>query len=156
MRALLSLELKLAALRDKLYIERMEEAAAEEDLILTGRSEHMHPAFAPLTLGMTGRQTSSSRLSSPYFDRPEREAARNVLQAASGSARRAGASERSGQGSCLDVVDGKPLLDTRLCGTEYPQDERDRMHWEEFEQTWSKRRRLAREKNEIETPKIGA
>lgn len=28
------------------------------------------------------------------------------------------------------------------------------MHWEEFEQTWSKRRRLAREKNEIETPKV--
>ena len=35
------------------------------------------------------------------------------------------------------------------------QDERDRMHWEEFEETWSKRRRLAREKNEIETPRVG-
>lgn len=34
------------------------------------------------------------------------------------------------------------------------QDQRDQMHWEEFEQTWSKRRRLAREKNEIETPKV--
>jgi hypothetical protein len=29
------------------------------------------------------------------------------------------------------------------------------LHWEEFEQTWSKRRRLAREKNEIETPRPG-
>lgn len=28
------------------------------------------------------------------------------------------------------------------------------MQWEEFEHTWSKRRRLAREKNEIETPKV--
>jgi hypothetical protein len=29
------------------------------------------------------------------------------------------------------------------------------MHWEEFEQTWSKRRRLAREKNEIESVRWG-
>lgn len=35
------------------------------------------------------------------------------------------------------------------------QDERDRMHWGEFEQTWSKRRRLAREKNEIESVRWG-
>jgi hypothetical protein len=34
------------------------------------------------------------------------------------------------------------------------QDQRDQIHWEEFEHTWSKRRRLAREKNEIETPKV--
>ena len=33
------------------------------------------------------------------------------------------------------------------------QEERDSLHWHEFEQTWSKRRRLAREKNEIETPR---
>ena len=32
--------------------------------------------------------------------------------------------------------------------------ERDRMHWDEFEQTWSKRRRLQREKNEIDTVRI--
>lgn len=29
------------------------------------------------------------------------------------------------------------------------------MHWEEFEQTWSKRRRLAREKNELESARVG-
>lgn len=34
------------------------------------------------------------------------------------------------------------------------QDQRDQLHWEEFEHTWSKRRRLAREKNELETPKV--
>jgi hypothetical protein len=34
------------------------------------------------------------------------------------------------------------------------QDERDRLHWDEFEQTWSKRRRLAREKNELEQPRM--
>lgn len=36
LRSLLTLELKFAALRDKLYIERMEEAAAEEQMILDG------------------------------------------------------------------------------------------------------------------------
>lgn len=36
MRAMLKLELKFAALRDRLYIERMEEAAEEEEMILNG------------------------------------------------------------------------------------------------------------------------
>ena len=40
MRALLILELKFAALRDKLFIERMEEAAAEEQMVLDGTSHH--------------------------------------------------------------------------------------------------------------------
>lgn len=30
------LELKFAALRDRLYVERMEEAAAEEEMVLNG------------------------------------------------------------------------------------------------------------------------
>ena len=30
--------MKLAALRDKLYIERMEETAAEEEMIISGKS----------------------------------------------------------------------------------------------------------------------
>ena len=38
MRALLALEVKFAALRDRLYIERMEEAAEEEEMILNGES----------------------------------------------------------------------------------------------------------------------
>ena len=38
MRSLLELELKFAALRDKLYLERMEEAAAEEEMLLNGGS----------------------------------------------------------------------------------------------------------------------
>jgi hypothetical protein len=37
MRAMLTLELKFAALRDRLYIERMEEAAEEEEMILNGK-----------------------------------------------------------------------------------------------------------------------
>jgi hypothetical protein len=36
MREMLKLELKFAALRDRLYIERMEEAAEEEEMILNG------------------------------------------------------------------------------------------------------------------------
>ena len=38
MRQLFILELKFAALRDKLYVERMEEAAAEEDMVVKGAS----------------------------------------------------------------------------------------------------------------------
>lgn len=38
MKALLSLEVKFAALRDRLYVERMEETAAEEEMILNGES----------------------------------------------------------------------------------------------------------------------
>lgn len=38
MRALFMLELKFAALRDRLYIERMEETAEEEEMILNGES----------------------------------------------------------------------------------------------------------------------
>lgn len=38
MQALLSLEVKFAALRDRLYVERMEETAAEEEMILDGES----------------------------------------------------------------------------------------------------------------------
>jgi hypothetical protein len=30
------------------------------------------------------------------------------------------------------------------------QDERDREHWDEFQDTWAKRRRLIREKNELD------
>lgn len=36
MRAMFLLEVKFAALRDQLYIDRMDEAAREEDLILNG------------------------------------------------------------------------------------------------------------------------
>jgi hypothetical protein len=35
-RALLALEIKFAALRDRLYVERLEEAAREEEMILDG------------------------------------------------------------------------------------------------------------------------
>ena len=35
-RSLLMLELKFAALRDRLYAERMEEAAGEEEMLLKG------------------------------------------------------------------------------------------------------------------------
>jgi hypothetical protein len=38
-KALFGLEIKFAALRDRLYIERMEETAAEEEMILNGESQ---------------------------------------------------------------------------------------------------------------------
>jgi len=37
-KALFGLEIKFAALRDRLYVERMEETAAEEEMILNGMS----------------------------------------------------------------------------------------------------------------------
>jgi hypothetical protein len=46
------LELKFAALRDKLYIERMEEAAAEEEMIHDGT----HPALTFLYKTLAGRR----------------------------------------------------------------------------------------------------
>lgn len=36
MRGFLALEVKFAALRDRLYVERLEEAAREEEMILNG------------------------------------------------------------------------------------------------------------------------
>ncbi len=45
MRALLALEVKFAALRDRLYIERMEEAAEEEEMILNGEKTEDHAAW---------------------------------------------------------------------------------------------------------------
>lgn len=53
------------------------------------------------------------------------------------------------------MADLDRTLNLRPCDcADVHKDQRDQMHWEEFEQTWSKRRRLAREKNEIETPKV--
>jgi hypothetical protein len=40
-KALFGLEIKFAALRDRLYIERMEETAAEEEMILNGISYYL-------------------------------------------------------------------------------------------------------------------
>jgi deoxyxylulose-5-phosphate synthase len=46
------LEIKFAALRDRLYIERMEEAAAEEEMIHDGT----HPALTYLYKTLAGRR----------------------------------------------------------------------------------------------------
>nr|XP_019009739.1 uncharacterized protein I206_05299 [Kwoniella pini CBS 10737]OCF48520.1 hypothetical protein I206_05299 [Kwoniella pini CBS 10737] len=119
MRALMMLELKFAALRDRLYIERMEEAAAEEEMILNGT----HPALQYLYKTLS--------------DRRERlhEVASRRHQQTLGELKRVRESEK------------------HLIWSSWT-DDRDQLHWDEFEQTWSKRRRLAREKNEIETPRI--
>lgn len=37
---MLALEIKFASLRDRLYVERLEEAAREEEMILNGESSH--------------------------------------------------------------------------------------------------------------------
>ncbi|KAK8843384.1 hypothetical protein IAR55_007041 [Kwoniella newhampshirensis] len=119
MRSLLMLELKFAALRDRLYVERMEEAAAEEEMILNGT----HPALKYLYKTLSDRR-----------ERLHEVASRRHQQALS------------------ELVKMREA-EKHLIWSSWT-DERDQYHWEEFEQTWSKRRRLAREKNEIETPRI--
>jgi hypothetical protein len=53
-KALFGLEIKFAALRDRLYVERMEETAAEEKMILNGMSS------LPDESGLMSRDTSGS------------------------------------------------------------------------------------------------
>ncbi|ORY26253.1 hypothetical protein BCR39DRAFT_261639 [Naematelia encephala] len=118
-RSLLQLEIKLAKLRDRLYVERMAEAAAEEEMLLNGT----HPALQYLHKILAERR-----------ERLHEVASRRHHQA------------------LAELVRAREA-DKAHVWTSWT-DERDKLHWEEFEQTWSKRRRLAREKNEIETPRI--
>ncbi|WVQ89990.1 hypothetical protein IAS59_003766 [Cryptococcus gattii] len=97
LRQLLLVEVKLAELRNCLYLERMEEAAAEEEMILEGASRRFEAQLAEF-----GRM---------------RDAERHLIWST---------------------------------WTE----ERDKLHWDEFQTTWSKRRKLAREKGLIETTRL--
>ena len=56
MKALFGLEIKFAALRDRLYVERMEETAAEEEMILNGMF------CLPDGWGLMSRDTPGSQL----------------------------------------------------------------------------------------------
>ncbi|WVO22692.1 uncharacterized protein IAS62_004023 [Cryptococcus decagattii] len=94
LRQLLLVEVKLAELRNCLYLEKMEEAAAEEEMILKGASRRFEAQLAEF--------------------RRMRDAERHLIWST---------------------------------WTE----ERDKLHWDEFQTTWSKRRKLAREKGLIET-----
>ncbi|GFZ47476.1 hypothetical protein JCM24511_05220 [Saitozyma sp. JCM 24511] len=118
LRSLLMLEIKFAALRDRLYIERMEEAAAEEEMIHDGT----HPALTYLYKTLAGRREKLHEVAS-----------------------------RRHQQTLEELVKAREAEKDAVWT--WWTDERDQLHWEEFEQTWSKRRRLAREKNEIETPR---
>ncbi|EIW67012.1 hypothetical protein M231_07141 [Tremella mesenterica] len=116
MKELLRLEIKLAALRDKLYVERMEETVAEEEMILKGT----HPALSQMHDILSHR--------------------RQRLHQVSVVKRRA----------VLSELEKMRETDRNMTWTWWTI-ERDQLHWNEFEQTWSKRRRLQREKNEIDT-----
>lgn len=53
----------------------------------------------------------------------------------------------------MDLVDGKSWFgenQVEIVILTSCQEERDREQWEEFEQTWAKRRRLIREKSELD------
>ncbi|KLT39723.1 hypothetical protein CC85DRAFT_179074 [Cutaneotrichosporon oleaginosum] len=118
-RALFALEVKFAALRDRLYVERLEEAAREEEMILNGT----HPALIHLNKTLQTRRERLHEVAS-----------------------------RRHQATINDLGTWRKIEDKISWSTWT--DQRDQLHWDEFESTWSKRRRLAREKNELETPKV--
>ncbi|ORX39080.1 hypothetical protein BD324DRAFT_309849 [Kockovaella imperatae] len=118
MRSLLDLELKFAALRDKLYLERMEEAAAEEEMLINGT----HPALRYIYETLSDRRVKLHEVASRRH------------QAVVDELKRVRESEKQHVWTWWT-------------------EQRDAIHWEEFAETWSKRRRLAREKTEIETPR---
>ncbi|BEI83919.1 hypothetical protein CcaverHIS002_0405230 [Cutaneotrichosporon cavernicola] len=118
-RALFALEVKFAALRDRLYVERLEEAAREEEMVLNGT----HPALVQLNHTLQTRRERLHEVAS-----------------------------RRHQESIKDLCTWRKIEDKISWSTWT--DQRDQLHWDEFEATWSKRRRLAREKNELETPKV--
>nr|ODN90656.1 hypothetical protein L203_01767 [Cryptococcus depauperatus CBS 7841] len=115
LRELLLLEVKLAELRNCLYVERMEEAAEEEEMVLKGT----YPALQHLYKTLEERR---ERL---------HEGALRRFQAQKAELKRMRDSE------------------THLIWSTWT-DERDRLHWEEFQRTWSQRRKLAREKGLID------
>ncbi|KAL7421193.1 hypothetical protein Q5752_004078 [Cryptotrichosporon argae] len=118
-RALLSLEIKFAQLRDRLYAERVEEAAREEQMVLDGT----HPALIYLNKTLAARREHLHEVAARRHAETLAELARSRDS------------------------------DKKLVWSSWT-DERDRLHYDAFDQTWRKRRRLAREKNEIETLRI--
>ncbi|OWZ63710.1 hypothetical protein AYX15_04358 [Cryptococcus neoformans] len=133
LRQLLLVEVKLAELRDCLYLERMEEAAAEEEMILEGE------------FGLPRRKISWHLGTYPALkclyktldERRERlhEGASRRFEAQLAEFRRMRDAER------------------HLIWSTWTE-ERDKLHWDEFQTTWSKRRKLAREKGLIETTRL--
>ncbi|AAW44287.1 expressed protein [Cryptococcus deneoformans JEC21] len=119
LRQLLLVEVKLAELRNCLYLERMEEAAAEEEMILEGT----YPALKCLYKTLDERR---ERL---------HEGASRRFEAQLAEFRRMRDAER------------------HLIWSTWTE-ERDKLHWDEFQTTWSKRRKLAREKGLIETTRL--
>ncbi len=75
-RELFRLELKFAALRDQLYVERMEEVAAEEEMILNGELVCGHEPDS--------RYTPSSTISLSSYIRSARKIARGCIEEAQG------------------------------------------------------------------------
>ncbi|ODN95706.1 hypothetical protein L198_04324 [Cryptococcus wingfieldii CBS 7118] len=116
MKELLMLEVKFAELRNCLYLEQMEEAAAEEDMILNEN----YPALGYLYKTLEERRERLHEGASKRYE--------------------------------AQVAEYRRMKDAEkhLVWSSWT-DERERIHWEEFQATWSKRRKLAREKGLVET-----
>ncbi|WVQ75453.1 hypothetical protein IAR50_005078 [Cryptococcus sp. DSM 104548] len=116
MKELLMLEVKFAELRNCLYLEQMEEAAAEEDMILNEK----YPALEYLYKTLEERRERLHEGASKRYE--------------------------------AQIAEYRRMKDAEkhLVWSSWT-DERERLHWEEFQATWSKRRKLAREKGLVET-----
>lgn len=119
LRQLLLVEVKLAELRNCLYLERMEEAAAEEEMILEGT----YPALQCLYQTLNERRERLHEGASRRFE-----------------------AQLAEFGRMRDA-------ERHLIWSTWTE-ERDKLHWDEFQTTWSKRRKLAREKGLIETTRL--
>lgn len=109
MKALLSLEVKFAALRDRLYVERMEETAAEEAMILNGQSRRVN-AFRETSADALLRESPCAKFHVQEPAGTERAAARSRFQTASSSAGRIGQSPRGREGMRVDMVDRESTI----------------------------------------------
>lgn len=138
MRGMFLLELKFAALRDQLYIDRMDEAAREEDLILTGDvtglsrlTTRLAPCRCLLTLdlGTAARAVTRGRSTTTQ---------NGIVGAPKGKGGR--------KGGCRQLVarECTPVIPSNI------QETREATQWSQYEGNWRKRRRLNREKSELE------
>jgi hypothetical protein len=88
-KALLGLEIKFAALRDQLYVERMEETAAEEEMILNGKSNYPDLLESVLTDRLPRRR----QLPVQESESKKGEATRSSIEEAQAGSARVGKSQ---------------------------------------------------------------
>lgn len=110
-KALFGLEIKFAALRDRLYVERMEETAAEEEMILNGTSAANSTSAEKYLMD---RDPPSCQLLVQEPQGSERKVTRSSIQEAQAGPGGTRQSPRREQGARLDLVDSESSWRTPL------------------------------------------